>query len=181
MKDAFKVFIAFFIPIYIMIAMGFFTYYSWQYSKKNGFVKYLLLGEVVPAGKALAWPYFAFFYTEEKEKRNPSMEHFERSLSLERWVDLQATKLMDHPDSVKLKQIADTLRVIVSEAEMVNIDTLNKIYPTFGDHYQSEFTKAMKMAIQAYKDKSIKAGTTSDSLNRQWYIWFSETASKISY
>lgn len=40
-------------------------YYNWQYARDHGFVKWLLLGNIVPTAKALAWPYFMFFTSQE--------------------------------------------------------------------------------------------------------------------
>ena len=34
-------------------------YYNWQYARENGFMTWLLLGEIVPSAKSLVWPYFA--------------------------------------------------------------------------------------------------------------------------
>jgi hypothetical protein len=35
-------------------------YYNYAFAHEHGFVRWLLLGEFVPTGKALAWPYFVY-------------------------------------------------------------------------------------------------------------------------
>lgn len=35
-------------------------YYNWTYSKQNGFISWLLLGEFSATGKGLIWPYFVY-------------------------------------------------------------------------------------------------------------------------
>jgi hypothetical protein len=34
-------------------------YFNWKYATENGFVRWVLLGELVPTAKSLVWPYFA--------------------------------------------------------------------------------------------------------------------------
>src|SRR5207247_475510 len=45
---------------YFLSVMVMIPYYNWQYARDNGFLKWFVLGEVVPTAKALVWPYFAF-------------------------------------------------------------------------------------------------------------------------
>jgi len=35
------------------------VYFNWQYARENGFLKWLLLGEVVPTFHSTIWPYYA--------------------------------------------------------------------------------------------------------------------------
>jgi hypothetical protein len=35
-------------------------YFNWEFARSNGFLPWLLLGEITPTAKAIAWPYFAF-------------------------------------------------------------------------------------------------------------------------
>jgi len=41
------------------------SYYNWQYARDHGFVQWVLLGQIVPTAKALVWPYFMFFTSQE--------------------------------------------------------------------------------------------------------------------
>src|SRR5690242_2643510 len=34
------------------------AYFNWTYARDHGFLKWLLLGQIVPTMKAAAWPYF---------------------------------------------------------------------------------------------------------------------------
>jgi len=36
------------------------TYFNWQYAQENGFIKWLVLGEIVPTIQSTIWPYYAF-------------------------------------------------------------------------------------------------------------------------
>lgn len=44
--------------IYIIGFVIMLPYYNWQFARDNGFIAWLLLGEIAPTGKAIAWPYF---------------------------------------------------------------------------------------------------------------------------
>jgi hypothetical protein len=43
---------------YVVGQMGAMTYFNWQYAKDNGFMKWLLLGEVAATAKSVIWPYY---------------------------------------------------------------------------------------------------------------------------
>lgn len=49
------------IGMYMLSAMAMGTYYNWQYAKDNGFVKWMLLGAIVPTFKGFVWPYYVFY------------------------------------------------------------------------------------------------------------------------
>lgn len=63
----YALFYVYFIPTFFFV-----PYYNWKYAKEKGFVKWVLLGEVVATAKAFAWPYFTFF---EKPKES-HVSHF---------------------------------------------------------------------------------------------------------
>ena len=35
------------------------SYFNWRYAQQNGFIKWLLLGEIVPTFQSIIWPYYA--------------------------------------------------------------------------------------------------------------------------
>ena len=47
--------------IYAVGVMIFGLLFEWAYAKENGFLKWLLLGWLIPTLKALIWPLYAFF------------------------------------------------------------------------------------------------------------------------
>ena len=59
----------FIFAIYMIVATTIFIpYFNWQFAQENGFVKWLLLGEIVPTFKGLAWPYFLIANEKIKQK-----------------------------------------------------------------------------------------------------------------
>lgn len=41
---------------YLLSVMVMTPSYNWRYARDNGFLKWLLLGQIVPTAQALAWP-----------------------------------------------------------------------------------------------------------------------------
>ncbi|MBA4419171.1 MAG: hypothetical protein C0392_14880 [Syntrophus sp. (in: bacteria)] len=49
------------VALYFLLATFVFTpLYNWQYARDNGFVKWVMLGELVATVKAFIWPYYFF-------------------------------------------------------------------------------------------------------------------------
>ena len=57
---------------FIGASMVFTPYNNWTYFKHHGFIKWLLLGDVVVTAKALVWPYFIVRSILEGRGRMPS-------------------------------------------------------------------------------------------------------------
>jgi len=49
------------VVIYVWSIIIIVPYYNWQFIKENSFMKWLLLGQIVPTAKAIIWPYYVFF------------------------------------------------------------------------------------------------------------------------
>ncbi len=65
--------------LYGLSQVYFIPYYNWEFAKENGFIKWLLLGEVVATVKASIWPYFVFFQNSSNE-RISDLAHFDKSI-----------------------------------------------------------------------------------------------------
>ena len=64
-KNAFASFlvaVGSFIAIVYAVGVGIFALvFNWQYANQNGFISWLLFGEIVATLKAIFWPFFVFF------------------------------------------------------------------------------------------------------------------------
>lgn len=49
---------SFLLGAYMVGAMIALPYFNWRYAKENGFVSWILLGQIVPSAKAIVWPFF---------------------------------------------------------------------------------------------------------------------------
>ena len=50
--------LAFFMVSYAIVASGFIAYFNYLYAVENGFVAWLLFGEIVATFKGLLWPLY---------------------------------------------------------------------------------------------------------------------------
>jgi hypothetical protein len=48
--------------LYLIGLMLFASVFNWQYAKENGFIKWILLGEIVPTIQSTIWPYYVVKY-----------------------------------------------------------------------------------------------------------------------
>lgn len=83
-------------------------YYNWEYAKKNGFISWLLMGEIVPTLKAVVWPYYAFYNTTKPNtpQTAPNLSAGELSLY---------SKILSKSQTQKLsKEDLDTIRQVMS-------------------------------------------------------------------
>ena len=59
-SDSGSQFLSLVLSVYALSVTVAIPYYNWQFAKDNWFVKWFLLGEIVPTAKAIVWPYYAF-------------------------------------------------------------------------------------------------------------------------
>lgn len=132
--------------IYMVPAVLIFApYYNWQYARENGFVRWLLLGEIVPTVKAFGWPYFVFMkkspppantWTQaEKENANHLMAAFQSDLEAVRISNAGGPGLMARGDVTKILSLEKTA---LMEASLVEDGILDKAHPELKQHFRNE-------------------------------------------
>ncbi|MBI4190996.1 MAG: hypothetical protein HY525_10720 [Betaproteobacteria bacterium] len=57
--------------LYMLAAMAAVPYFNWRYAQEHGFVRWLLLGELIATGKGVAWPYFVAAHLYGVEEPTP--------------------------------------------------------------------------------------------------------------
>jgi hypothetical protein len=156
--------------LYIFSWLLFVPYYNWTYANDNGFVKWLLLGEVVATGKGIIWPYFFFF---DKPKEN-NVTHFINSMKYQN----DATKLINQgqdfapTNDSDMKKIMELKRKAFDEAKMVNIEKLNNIHPNFGNHFRDEYIKGLQLFIYGYDKHQDQDFIQAQILMDNWVDWY---------
>jgi hypothetical protein len=155
--------------LYFITAFMFFTpYYNWQYAKTHGFMKWLLFGEVVATAKAVAWPYFMFV------KSGGTVSHVGKAIDYAN----KATAIINKGGPYQQISQADMEEIIgyykkaLAEAKEADIESMNKHYPGFGDHFRSEFMKGLELFLQSYEKGDMVASIASQALLDQWGNWY---------
>jgi hypothetical protein len=93
--------------IYFLGVLIFVPYYNWQYAKSSGFVRWLILGELVATGKGVVWPYF-LFRGQSKLDDTPEEAPPLSSTELDRYSEFLAStqnRLLTDSDLAQLREI----------------------------------------------------------------------------
>ena len=154
---------------YIMGLMGSAVYFNWQYAQDNGFVKWFLLGEIIPTAKAVVWPYYLL---SEYTDNNKSLV----IASLE--YHAKANKLLNDGEAFSTipPQIATEMfnlrKKSLSKAESVDIEKLRKIQNGFAAHYQDEFIAGLKLLIEGHETSDSQKSVEGQYLLLAFDSWY---------
>ena len=138
--------------IYVLSAMCMGSYYNWQYAQENGFVQWMLFGEVVPSLKGALWPYFVFRDSRAAQEREavhklkPLLDEASAVGELgKKWKD---TPIKDVPQDAF--ETGQRLRQkFVKEGAEIDIEVLNRIYPELGTMFSQKLLRSMMVAEDA--------------------------------
>lgn len=128
-------------------------YYNWQYAKKNGFIKWLILGEVVATIKSTVWPYFMFFSSQNPNSKIPSGEHFANAKD----AGNKAMKIIFSTDGIlhispeNKNKVLSLLEFAIAEANKVPLGDLQKIHSEFPRIYEKNYKDAINQIIDGLK------------------------------
>lgn len=167
-------------------------YYNWRYARDNGFVSWLLMGEVVATAKALVWPYFALFNTSTSSEAHLSRKwsaeevanskHFLFSIQ----ADLQSKKLSNERADPTLsasesREILGLKETALREIRLVDKATLRKINPDLPRHVETEYIPAIESMIQHLRThggdpEAMQKGT---ALFDTWAEWWNANRDAI--
>ncbi len=164
------------LSLYFIAALLFFTpYYNWQYAKTYGFMKWLFFGEVVATAKAVAWPYFVFV------KSDGTVSHVSKAIDYRN----KATAIINKGGPHQKISLADMEEIIgyykkaLAEAKKADIETMNKHYLGFGDHFRSEFIKGLEHFLQSYEKSDMVASIASQALLDKFGNWYQANVNGI--
>lgn len=152
-------------------------YYNWTYAKENGFVKWLVFGELVATGKGIIWPYY--FLSKKTEESN--FGHLNKSIE---YANQTASIVnMNHPfvslEAAEKKKFIDFKRQALKEAQLVNIDTLNSRHPNFGNYFKEDYSKGLQLLIDGYDKNNEQNIAQAFSLLDLWADWYSANLENI--
>lgn len=176
--------LSFVIGIYFFSVSFAIPYYNWQYAKENGFMKWIMLGEVVATGKALVWPYFAFFSEKEevaKEQIPLNVEKFwegafsfQKAIVITQDTEIPKDKLREKSEEMKslMIQSANTLA-------SVNTSELNSIYSGWGDVAKDRLIPGVNLMKEFIESGNQAKFTIASSHLEEWDQWMEDNRSKL--
>ena len=170
MKIIISKIISFIFYAYLIIGGAIFVpYFNWQYAKNNGFMKWLLLGEIIPTGKALIWP---FFILPSKEKANFS--HFADSMKYESLAVDMESEATGNSAAEKAVTAFGYWKRALDEANKTDVAILNKMYPNLGNKFQAEYIAGIEKLLKGYATQDIKMSDEATDMINGFAIWVNQ-------
>jgi hypothetical protein len=165
-------------------------YYNWQYAKENGFLKWVILGEVVATTKALAWPYFLatastdrrLAGTDWSNEEIDNARHFfrasEASQRATRVSNASGGGVMSEQDAAALLR---DRKEALTEARLVRDDVLEKACPGLSSMFRTKFERGLELQLRNLEFSDIQAEIQGASLQNEWVDWINERSSEVRF
>lgn len=164
-------------------------YYNWQYAKENGFMKWLLFGEIVATAKSVVWPYFVFISNKENADEVKTKEKFSDNtpqsvLRFLRSTDIaidaiEEARSNSNEKSEKLERCKSLIHSSIEIAVTVDVAELNNIYPDWGTHFSKDFIPGMKLLLEAMETNDKVVIANADASLIRWNQWIGQHGMNI--
>ncbi len=168
---------------YVLVSAILTPYYNYSYAKNNGFIKWLLWGEIVATTKALIWPYSVFILTDSPGYENESERYYTNS---KKACDEGIKIIIKTGDVLKLSS-EDKEKTIwlfelsVSEAEKIEDSYLDKIHPEFHRRYMESYIYALKLLIQGLKTENSALVLGGTYGYNEFAVWMQTHKSELHF
>jgi hypothetical protein len=157
--------------IYIIAASISAVYFNWTYARDNGFVKWLLLGEIVSTAKAVVWPYFLIASSAET-----ASESMPRSVTNFFFANDALLKANDRPEGItpedNIRRVHVLLLEAIDSARYIQRGELNKVYPELGDHFLDDAIGSAQLFIDAVDNRDGDLVIRSEAAHLRWQKWW---------
>jgi hypothetical protein len=150
------------------------AYFNWTFARDNGFIGWLLFGEIAPTTKAFAWPYFVTERSTPRELPNSVRSYIVAVDALGRAYSRENVGSPADPD-----QLLPLLQKAVDSAATTNREDLNRLYPMLGEHFLDDAIAGSKLAIVALHDHNTQALAQAKIALHRWAQWYNPHASAI--
>ncbi len=168
------------------------AYYNWEYARTNGFLRWAVLGEVVPTAKALVWPYCILRSHDSAGTATPTTTEIERTrltkhqiaeMEVKKFIlainySQQATYLLNSAphenldDYPNIKEILADRRKALEVGQAADVNVLNSVFPELGNRFKDEFLEAVSLFVHGYETSSDSDFRRSKLLNDAWADWY---------
>jgi len=185
-----------FLIIYIFGMFLAIPYFNYEFARKNGFVSWMLLGEIIPTTQGLIWPYYAYEHYSVVTAANTSETDNTSSKTI---IEIKKVRLInDYADQAphlpmdKYKNLDDFLRdchnlsavldsahKIDAVGQTIDVEVLNTVFPEFGSKYKEEFIKWNHLFISACETGSKEIFMQTKIPYEEWDIWYSANSTAI--
>jgi hypothetical protein len=168
--------------------------YNWRYARENGFIKWVLLGEMVPTAKAIVWPYFEFIdkhnsdtnkKTNSEEWSTYEVENFKHMLQARDYDSacIRFTKsMMDAHDRrpETIRQIIELKKKVIMEGSMVNEQILEKLKQGTYRIYQDCFIGGLTLEIKGIEQGNNETLANGLNLHEKWIHYINDNQNSMN-
>jgi len=163
--------------LYFIAACCFGLYFNYQYARTNGFIKWLLFGEVISTYHGIFWPFHLGTYNVTEGRGKHFLDAIE---NVNRASDIEKSESENGILSGKGADNAyKNYRKALEEAKKVDIAALNRYYPHLGDHFQQEFIRGLDMFLQAIDTSNLLKQLSGQALMDNWGTWYNNHLKEI--
>lgn len=200
MKTLLTKFLTVLIGIYVVGMMISVPYLNWQYAKQNGFVKWILLGEIVPTLQSAIWPYYVFehFFSDEGRQQSASNRNLFKNWSPEDHAnsrhfilsiqsDLESIRLSNERKSPQLtpdalREMIQLKKTALREAQTVNDSVLDKMHPDLRQNFRDLYQKGLELRLMNLEQSGGNKLAESQGLilHNKWSDWFNDNRDRIN-
>lgn len=171
------------VVLYFMSLTVMTPYYNWQYAKEHGFIKWLILGEIVATLKSTAWPYFVFFSDRGSQTNSPDERHYVNS---KKACDEAMKIIVKTGDVARLSsedkaKATDLLGLAIAEANQVEPGYLQKVHPQFPEMYEKNYKYAISLLIEGFRTDNTKLVLAGAYGYNEFAEWMQSHAKDLSF
>ena len=135
-------------------------YFNWKYAQENGFIKWVILGEIIASAKSIIWPYYIFYDKNGNKNKvqvdsiygESSIQYINAKKSGDEAINIVLKKgditALDKSDSIKMLEL---LRLSLSEARLVKKSYLMVVHNEFPDKYEKGYRLAVQTMIEGFE------------------------------
>jgi hypothetical protein len=176
------VYIYFFLSLFIFVPI-----YNYKYANENGFLKWIVFGEVVATTKALIWPHYFFqsklvdnHWTDEDMVSNRHYLNSKKSCDEALKIVISTGDVSELAPDVS-KSVTDLIQLSILEADKVGDEYLMKIHPDFIEKYKENYKKGLKMLLDGLMQNN-QAYVLAGSYGYNDYVdWMNSNESKLNF
>jgi len=110
-----------------------------------------------------------------------TMKHLSNSVDYEN----KATAIINKGGAFSIIAVEDSEQMIMfltkslEEANAVNTELLNSLYPTWGDRYKNEYIEGLKLIIKGHKDANAQFSIEGQKKTAAYKKWFGQLRKNI--
>lgn len=172
--------------LYFTIGVFSAVYFNYTYARDNGFVKWLLLGQIVPTAKAMIWPYFVLARDDaarnaQAPKELPhSIKNFFLVTDILSRANETSNDSINTPDlRTRVAVVSKMLQEAIDSSATIDRAELNRVQPGLGDHFLDEEVGGAKLTVRAINERNQDLVLRAQASYIRWSEYWNANGSTV--